>query len=478
MSLGIAFENLLQKVQNSEVTAVVTNSKKTVPGSVFVAISGFKTDGHIYIPEALASGSRYVVVEKDLGLPNQVLVRNSREALAKLSHAFYDNPSHKLNLIGVTGTNGKTSTAYMLYHVLKEKAGLFSTVKTMVGESELSQDRTTPEVLEIDDLLCHMLKNGANYAVMEVSSHSVVLDRVLDLRFVGGIFTNLSQDHLDFHKTMEAYAKAKQEFFNMMPAESVAAFNRDDPSVNFMAAKYIGRKIGFGVNNGEIRATNIEATATTIGYDLVVGKKKWEVKLPIGGEFNVYNSLGVLALLHGMDFGMEEAIRKLETFPGVPGRFEKVDLGQDFAVIVDYAHTPDGLENVLSSAAKQVRGKGDLTVVFGCGGDRDKTKRPKMGKVVSTWADKIIVTSDNPRTEDPNLIIKDILPGIEGKPYLVEADRKNAIFLALSEAKPSDMIVIAGKGHEDYQEINGAKYHFDDREVAREGLIFFGKNQR
>ena len=478
MTLGLSFSELLELVRKNQITSIVSNSKKVVPGSVFVAIPGFAVDGHRFVPEALASGARFVVVERDLGLTNQVVVPSSRKALAALSHSFYDNPSHKLNLIGVTGTNGKTSTVFMLHHVLGHRTGMFSTVKTIVGTTEIPQDRTTPEVVEIDELLSQMVERGAEYAVMEVSSHSVVLDRVLGLRFKGGVFTNLTQDHLDFHKTMEEYAKAKRAFFLSMSEDSAAAFNSDDPSATFMKGGFKGRVVDFGVRSGEVRAKNIETSPTSISYDLAIGERTWKFQLPIGGDYNVYNSLGVLAILHGLEFDIDEAVEKFASFPGVPGRFEKVDLGQEFAVIVDYAHTPDGLKNVLSSARRQIKERGNLIVVFGCGGDRDRTKRPLMGAEASIWADRIIVTSDNPRTEDPNAIINDIVSGIKDKPYEVEPDRRKAILTALSMAKAGDMVVIAGKGHEDYQDINGVKHHFDDREVAREGLIFIGKNQR
>ena len=472
------FAKMLQVAEKKKVSEVVDNSKNVVPGSVFVCIKGFKSDGHNFVADALSKGAKYIVTERDLGLSSetQIIVKNTRRALADLAHVFYDNPSKKLNLIGVTGTNGKTSTVFMLHHILSPKnAGLLSTVKTMIGEEKIPQERTTPEALEIDQLLVKMIENNTRYAVMEVSSHSVVLERVAGLHFVGGIFTNLSQDHLDFHQNMEEYARAKQEFFSLLKNDSVAVFNADDPYGEFMVEKTPGRKIGFGLKNGIVQAKDIAASATSIKYTLTIEKKEWPVNLAIGGEFNVENSLGALALCYGLGIDLDFAISRLATFPGVPGRFENVALNHDFAVIVDYAHTPDGLENLLSSAKKQCQGR--LIVVFGCGGDRDKTKRPKMGQEVEKWADVIIVTSDNPRTEEPMSIIQDILPGIKEKPYIVEADRKKAIFLAIESAKPKDIVVIAGKGHEDYQEINGVKYHFDDREVAREGLKKFAKNQ-
>ncbi len=471
------FNELLEIVKNKGATAVVSNSNNVVPGSVFVCLKGYKTDGHDYAGQAIQQGARFVVVERDLGMEQQVLVTNSRQALAYLSHAFYNNPSHKLKLIGVTGTNGKTSSVFMLHHILKEMgAGLFSTIITIVGSEELPQDRTTPEVLDIDHSLQRMLACGAEYAVMEVSSHSVVLDRITGLQFAGGIFTNLTQDHLDFHKTMDEYAKAKQGFFAMLSADSVAVSNLDDAHGQYMLQAAKGKRLGFGLNAGDVIAKDIRATATSIEYTLVIGKSEKRVALSVGGEFNVQNSLGVLALCAGMGIDLDYAINRLASFSGVPGRFQKVDVGQDFVVIVDYAHTPDGLENLLSSARKQCQGQ--LIVVFGCGGDRDRTKRPLMGGEVDKWADVIIVTSDNPRTEDPLVIINDIIPGIKNKPYLVEPDRKKAILKAISQANPQDMVVIAGKGHEDYQEILGVKHHFNDSEVAREGLLQIVKDKR
>lgn len=470
------FNELLDLVKNKGVTGIVSDSKKVIPGSVFVCIKGYKADGHDYAFDALANGANYIVAEKDLGINNQIIVPASRTALAHLSHTFYDNPSQKLQLIGVTGTNGKTSSVFMLHHILKDEgAGLFSTVKTVVGLKTVPQERTTPDVLELDELLLKMLKAGSEYAIMEVSSHSVVLERVSGLHFKGGIFTNLTQDHLDFHKNMAEYAKAKKDFFMMMDQESVAAFNLDDSYADYMLDGFKGKIVSFGVNRGLIRANDIKATATEITYTLAIEKNTWPVNLPIGGEFNVYNSLGVLALLYGLGFNLELAVSRLKSFSGVPGRFQKVDLGQEFAVIVDYAHTPDGLKNLLFSAKNQCQGK--LTVVFGCGGDRDKTKRPKMAAEAEKWADKIIVTSDNPRSEDPQAIINDILAGFKSTRYRVEPDRQKAIFQAIIDAQKGDLIVIAGKGHEDYQEIKGIKYHFDDTQVAREGLLKFAKNQ-
>ncbi len=467
---------MLELVRNKEVTGIVSNSEEVIPGSVFVCIKGYKSDGHNYAAEALAKGAKYLVVEKDLGLLNQILVPASRTALAYLSHAFYDNPSKKLKLIGVTGTNGKTSSVFMLHHILeKEGAGLFSTVKTIVGSKTWPQERTTPDVLEIDELLLKMFKEGSEYAIMEVSSHSVVLERVAGLHFKGGIFTNLTQDHLDFHKNMAEYAKAKKDLFTMMGQDSVAAFNLDDPYADYMREGFRGKTISFGINHGLVRAKDIKATATEITYTLATGKNHL-VSLPVGGEFNVYNSLGVLALLYGLGFELEYAISRLKSFPGVPGRFQKVDLGQDFALIVDYAHTPDGLKNLLFSARRQCQG--NLILVFGCGGDRDKTKRPKMAAEAEKWADRTIVTSDNPRSEEPQAIINDILTGFHLSNHSVEPDRQKAIYQAVSEAKKGDLVVIAGKGHENYQEIKGVKYHFDDTEVAREGLVKFAKNQR
>jgi UDP-N-acetylmuramoyl-L-alanyl-D-glutamate--2,6-diaminopimelate ligase len=465
-----------------EISGLSENSKTACKGDLFFCLPGAKVDGRDFAREAVAKGASWVVVEKKpipgLKAP-QVVVPNGRAALALAAKAFYQNPSKKIRVIGVTGTKGKTTTSYLIRHLLEgagEKSGLIGTIAYQVGNKTYEAPNTTPSSLVVNRLLSEMEAQGCTHAVMEVSSHALAQKRVLGLEFRGAVFTNLGRDHLDFHKTFPNYFKAKKILFNGFPSVRARTVNADDPYGRKLL-RSLGRKgVGFGVR------TQCRYQAQRV--QLHPGKSTFflqdrEFEVPLTGLFNVYNSLAALSVLKEMGFSWEALQEGLRQAPPVPGRFEKVAGGQDFTVLVDYAHTSDALEQALLASREilqQTTGK-RLISVFGCGGDRDKTKRPLMGKISAELADLTVVTSDNPRTENPQAILRDILAGIpkglaggvEGK-VLVEEDRGAAIRLALSKARPGDLVLIAGKGHETYQIFGDRKQHFDDREEARKAL--------
>ena len=454
----------------TEIMSVVYDSRKVTPGSLFVAVTGFVTDGNKYISMALEKGAVAVVtaVEPACDVP-YVLVDSDRMALARLGINFFGNPAGKMKLIGVTGTNGKTSSTLLLKHVIEKtrgaKVGLIGTMDNMIGDQAVPAQRTTPESFDLQALFAQMYDAGCEYVIMEVSSHAIALERVGGVQFTVGAFTNLTEDHLDFHKTMENYCDTKAELFAR--SEKCVA-NCDDPWFGRICGKATGNVLTTSVKgSGKLCAENLELHADGISFTAVNGEEKVQVSLPIPGKFTVYNTLTVLGCALQLGISLQEAADALKTAKGVKGRVEVVPVGdQPFTVLIDYAHTPDGLENVLSS----VRGycKGRLIAVFGCGGDRDPVKRPIMGKIGVDLADVAIITSDNPRTEDPNAIIADILRGIDADKnnYEVIENRPAAIRHAMDIAQKHDIIVLAGKGHETYQEIHGVKHHLDEREVV------------
>lgn len=451
-----------------EISGISYNSLNTKKGDAFVAIRGFKTDGHKYIDSAIENGAVCVICEKkpeNTSVPC-IVVDNSRIALAEMSDNYYGNPTKKLKLIGVTGTNGKTTVTYLVKAVLEangEKVGLIGTNKNMIGNEDYHTERTTPESLELMELLAEMVAKGCTYAIMEVSSHSLDLHRVHSCDYYVGAFTNLTQDHLDFHGDMENYFIAKKKLFDMC---RYGVVNADDD----YGARIIGNCscniLSYGINSGDIKATDIEYGVSGVGFKC----DNNDYKVGIPGEFSVYNALTAIGICKSCGISddiISDALSKVGT---VKGRAEVVDCDEDFTLIIDYAHTPDGLENIL----KSVRGfaKGRVVVLFGCGGDRDKTKRPKMGKIAGQMADFCIVTSDNPRTEEPSEIIRDILEGMNDAvaEYVVIENRRNAIEYAIKYAKKDDVIVLAGKGHEDYQILKDRTIHFDEREIVRDIL--------
>jgi UDP-N-acetylmuramoyl-L-alanyl-D-glutamate--2,6-diaminopimelate ligase len=456
---------------NADITSIVYDSRKAGKGSLFVAIKGMSADGHEFIPQALEKGAVAVIGERDLKLENAVYIRvaSSRRALAQSSAWFYGYPARKLKLIGVTGTNGKTTTTYLVKAMLDEagiKTGVIGTIGNWIGNKLLPAERTTPESLELNQLFSQMLEEGVEYVAMEVSSHSLKLSRVDGIEFEVGIFTNLTQDHLDFHRTFEDYFNSKKKLFDF---SRKAVINADDESGQKLIKLLDIPVTSYAIENkADLKAENVKITAGGVSYDLMVGSRRVPVSYRVPGRFSVYNSLAAIAAGLALGLSPDTMTKALEKVEGVPGRFEVVKSGQDFTVIVDYAHTPDGLENVLKTIKNFCTGR--IITVFGCGGDRDKKKRPIMGKIASELSDYCIITSDNPRSEDPEAIIGEIEKGITAGNYEIIPDRKDAIKRAIEIAEKNDVVLIAGKGHENYQILKDKVIHFDDKEVAAEFL--------
>ena len=451
-----------------EVENVYYDSRKVGANSLFVAISGFAADGNRFIPMALEKGAVAVVTAKrPQGDVPYILVENDRLALALIGANFYGHPAESMTMIGITGTNGKTSATLLLKQVLEKalgaKVGLIGTMENLVGDEVIPTERTTPESLELQGLFARMRDAGCTHVVMEVSSHALTLDRVGGVHFQVAAFTNLTEDHLDFHKTMEGYCDAKAELFARCDA---AVINADDSYALRMMAKASCPVITTSVlGKGGLVAEDLELQAEGIRFVARMGEERAEVRLPIPGRFTVYNALTVLGAAAQLGISLADCAAALATAAGVKGRVEVVPTpGTDYSVLIDYAHTPDGLENVISSVKYFCRGR--VITVFGCGGDRDPIKRPIMGRIGVTLSDIAVITSDNPRTEDPDAIIADILKGVDPSmgEYKVVTDRRKAIRYAMDIAKKDDIIILAGKGHETYQEICGVKHHLDERE--------------
>ena len=444
------------------------DSRAVQPGDLFVAVRGFATDGHAYIGMALKKGAVAVVCEQaGKGIP-AVIVPDARAALADIAGNRFDHPSRKLTMVGVTGTNGKTTTTTLVKHILEaegHKVGLIGTNQNMIGDEVIPTERTTPESYELQALFARMAEAGCTHCVMEVSSHSLVLDRVRGVRFAVGAFTNLTQDHLDFHKTMEAYREAKAKLFTI---SDKGVINLDDPVADKMLADAACPCLTFSADKdaADLSAKNIELGASGVSFVAATRDAIARVSLGIPGHFSVENALAALGVCVALDVPLEHAARALGTAHGVKGRAEVVPTDTDYTVLIDYAHAPDGVSNIL----RTVRGfaKGRVIALFGCGGDRDRTKRPIMGHLAAELSDYCIVTSDNPRTEQPEAIIEDIVAGMKDAkvPVDVICDRRAAIYHALDIAQKDDVIVLMGKGHETYQEIDHVKHHMDEREIV------------
>lgn len=451
-----------------EIREVRYDSRAVQAGDLFVAIRGFATDGHQYISKAFEQGAVAVVCEEaPAGVP-AIVVENARQALAEIAANRFGHPADSMVMLGVTGTNGKTTTTYLVKHMLEDaghKVGLIGTNQNLIGDEVIETERTTPESYELHALFARMRDAGCTHVIMEVSSHSLVLDRVYDIPFAVGAFTNLTQDHLDFHKTMEEYRKAKAMLFAI---SKKGVINLDDAAAQAMLADAKCPCLTFSCEKdaADLTAKNIRLHADGVEFVATTKGELARVKLPIPGHFSVENALAALGMVLQTGMPLADAAHSLATATGVKGRVEVVPTDTDYTVLIDYAHTPDGVENVL----RAVRGfaKGRVIALFGCGGDRDRTKRPKMGKIAADLADFCVVTSDNPRTEDPKAIIDDILEGMQGTktPMEVIVDRPEAIHWALAHAKKDDVIVLMGKGHETYQEINHVKHHMDEREIV------------
>ena len=453
-----------------EIGDIAYDSRKVQPGGMFVAVTGFATDGNRFIPMALEKGAVVVVTAKEPeGNFPYVLVESDRLALAYLGRNFFGNPAASMQMIGVTGTNGKTSSTLLLKHVLEvvkgAKVGLMGTMENIIGDEHIPADRTTPESFELQALLARMRDAGCTHVIMEVSSHAIALDRVAGITYDVASFTNLTEDHLDFHKTMENYCDTKAILFSRCRK---AVGNRDDAWYDRLCGGAACPVLTVSAKGkADLYAENLELLSDGVAFTAVSGGETVEVKLPIPGKFTVYNALNVLGMAMQLDITLADAAAALRTAEGVKGRVEVVPTpGKDYTILIDYAHTPDGLENVLSSGKGFCKGR--LIAVFGCGGDRDPIKRPIMGKIGTDIADIAIVTSDNPRTEDPAKIIEDIVKGIDPQKnnYEIIENRPAAIRHAMDIARKNDIIILAGKGHETYQEINGVKHHLDEREVV------------
>ena len=451
-----------------DITAVHYDSRKVTEGSLFVAISGFASDGNRFIPMALSKGAVAVVTaRKPEGDVPYVLVESDRLALALLGCNYFGHPAKSMTMIGVTGTNGKTSTTLLLKQVLEKtlgaKVGLIGTMANIIGDEVIPTERTTPESFDLQALFARMRDGGCTHVVMEVSSHAVTLERIGGTWFDIAAFTNLTEDHLDFHKTMDAYCDAKAELFRRC---GKAVVNADDHYAHrILAAAQCPVLTTSVAGSGDLLAKDLELLAEGISFTAVSGEESAAVHLPIPGKFTVYNALTVLGIAKQLGISLADCAEALKSAEGVKGRVEVVPTpGMPYSVLIDYAHTPDGLENVLSSVKDFCKGR--LISVFGCGGDRDPIKRPIMGHIGVSLADFAVITSDNPRTEDPMAIIRDIEKGVkkEDGDYIIIEDRRAAIRYAMDIAKKDDIIVLAGKGHETYQDIGGHKYHLDERE--------------
>lgn len=457
-----------------EISGVSYDSRKTEKGDMFVAIRGFEADGHKFIPKAVENGAAVILCEEkpSCDIP-YVLVSDSRYGLAIVSRDFFGDPASEMTMIGITGTSGKTSSSYLIKHMLESKldakVGLIGTNGNMIGDEFLHTEHTTPESYELHKLFRHMADSGCTHVVMEVSSHSLTLERVAGIHFDVALYTNLSQDHLDFHGTMEEYAAAKRELFSMC---SLGCFNLDDAWADFMRDGASCRTMTFSTekNEADLVAKDIRLTADGVRFASVSGDEISMTKLGIPGMFSVYNALGTMSVGLALGLSLADCSDAMSSANGVKGRLEIVPTGRDFSVVIDYSHKPDALEKVLKTLKPVTRGR--LIALFGCGGDRDKLKRPIMGRIAADNADLVVVTSDNPRTEDPDEIIREIVAGMKDKrtPTKVICDRREAIAWAIDNAASGDVLLLAGKGHEDYQVVGHEKHHMDEREIVADCL--------
>ena len=465
-----------------EASGVEYDSRKVVDGSVFVSIKGFNTDGHLFIQDALNKKAVAIVVENSEAIPDslvshfkavKIIVNNSRQALAEISNVFFDEPSKKLRLIGITGTNGKTTTSYFLKNIYETsgyKVGLMGTISNYIGHEKIDSKLTTPESNDLNKMLNQMLTAGCDYAVMEVSSHSLALKRVRGLHFAFAVFTNITPEHLDFHRDFENYIKAKKILFDELPLSSSAIYNNDELHSVDVIKDCPSLKYSFGTkNDSQFRIYDINCDLSGTSFKINYEKKDYLLRTSLVGDFNAYNAAGAFATAKLSGLKDEVIAEGISSTPQVPGRFEILSNGTR-KVVIDYSHTPDSLEKTLMVIRNITENKNPVYTVFGCGGNRDKLKRPVMGKIATELSDKVIVTSDNPRNENPSTIIEEIRSGITKDNYQVIEDREAAIEEAIKNSGKYSVILIAGKGHEDYQEINGVRHHFSDREVAKKVL--------
>ncbi len=467
-------KDLIKAPKNLEdivITGISSDSRTVKSGYAFVCINGFNADGHKFAPKAIEMGASVVIAERDLGLENQIVVEDTHAVYSDMCAKWFGNPAGDLKLIGVTGTNGKTSITYILKSILEKagyKVGLIGTIQNMIGDEVIVSKNTTPGAFDLNSLFSLMKSAGCSFVIMEASSHALDQKRIFDLTFEASIFTNLTQDHLDYHETMENYLEAKKKLFKM---SKLAIVNGDDGYSSTVTEGLDCPVVTYSrSDNSDYSAKAIKLKPTSVDYELVSNSELAHIKVNSGGGFTVYNSLASAVCALKLGIPMDTVTSALKEFCGVKGRAEVIPDTRDFHIIIDYAHTPDGLKNILKTFRDCEKNR--LTVLFGCGGDRDKTKRPIMGSIAARYADNVIVTSDNPRSEEPSAIIDDILVGMEGTttPYKVIENRIEAIRYAVATALKDDIIILAGKGHETYQILKEGTIHLDEREVVREAL--------
>ncbi|MHB8929433.1 MAG: UDP-N-acetylmuramoyl-L-alanyl-D-glutamate--2,6-diaminopimelate ligase [Melioribacteraceae bacterium] len=478
---------VIGNAESKEINSITLDSRKATKNSLFFAIDGEKQDGHKFIPDAINQGASAIVVQNANAVPDQIfshsgcvkiVVAESRKSLAEFSNIFYGEPSKKIKLIGVTGTKGKTTTAFYVKNVFQNagyKTGLIGTIANYIGDTEVKTMLTTPQSNEINSLLRQMINEGCTHCVMEVSSHALALNRVDYLNFDAAIFTNITSDHMDYHKTFDHYLSSKKILFDMMPHNGNIIFNADDPSSTTLVKDSPAKKHSYGSHeNSEFRIQNLEYSLEGTTFDLSFSKENYQFKTSLVGHFNAFNAASAFATAVVSGIDPKVAVEGINTTPQVPGRFELVSR-KNKKVIIDYSHTSDSLKQALTAVHHIVKDERCVYTVFGCGGDRDRTKRPIMGEIAASMSKRVYVTSDNPRTEDPFFIIDEILKGIKTNNYRVIENREEAIRSAILESEDDAVILIAGKGHENYQEINGVRKHFSDKELSQKYLAEWAK---
>jgi len=470
-----------------EITNITIDSRTSSNNSLFFAIEGFKTDGHNFINDVINKSVAAVVLQNPKVIPDQIfshsgcvkiVVQDSRKSLAEFSNIFYGEPSKKLNLIGITGTKGKTTTAFFVKNIFEHagfKTGLIGTIANYIGKNEVKTLLTTPQSHEINSLLAQMVNENCTQCVMEVSSHALRLNRIDYLNFGTGIFTNITSDHMDYHKTFDHYLESKKILFDLIPSAGKIVYNVDDSNSSKLIKDSTAQKFSFGISEkATCRIKNIAYSLEGTNFDLIWKGKDYHLTTSLVGHFNAFNAASAFetSVVNGIDYQI--AIDGIKNTPQVPGRFEVISK-KNKKVIVDYSHTSDSLKQALTAVQYIVKQERPIYTVFGCGGDRDRTKRPIMGDIAASMSGRIYVTSDNPRTEDPFIIINEILKGIKSNNYRVIENREEAIRSAILESEDNAVILIAGKGHESYQEINGVRKHFSDKELAQKYLVEWAK---